>query len=56
MLLFIQKITPLEVCPDVMMQLAKSNTALVISDTSARVGLAFDYIDYKICIATITIY
>jgi hypothetical protein len=44
---------PFAVYPDVIIQSAKSNTALVISETYALVGRGFVYIDSTIWVATI---
>jgi hypothetical protein len=40
--------SPLVVYPDVIVASVKSNTAFVVSETSALVGLGFVYIDYSI--------
>ena len=45
---------PFVVSPDVIVASVKSKTALVISETYARVGRGLDSIDYNICVAQIT--
>ena len=44
---------PIVVYPEVIVASVKSRTELVISETSARVGLGFDSIDSSICVAQI---
>jgi hypothetical protein len=47
--------SPLVVSPEVMVASVRSSTALVMSDTSALVGLGLASMDYSICVAQTTV-